>query len=160
MNKLLLIFSFVFLFTLTARAQNIPAYTADMLMKRVSNKDTTYIVNFWATWCGPCVKELPQFDQLVKTYAGQPVKVILASFDFKDAYPEKLNTYVTRKKLLPEIVWWSETNANEFIPKIDNNWSGGLPATMVVNAAHNYHVFIERPVKSEEIEKLVTEAGK
>ena len=142
-----------------AKAQSIPAYTADMLMKRVSNKDTTYIVNFWATWCGPCVKELPQFDQLEKTYTGKPVKVILASFDFKDAYPEKLATYIKRKNLLPEVVWWSETNANEFIPKIDAHWSGGLPATMVVNAAHKYQVFIERPVKSTEIEKLVTEAN-
>jgi hypothetical protein len=106
------------------------------------------------------VKELPEFDKLQTIYAGKPVKVILASFDFKDAYPEKLTTYVSRKNITPEVIWWSETDATEFIPKIDNNWSGGLPATLVVNARKNYHTFIERPVTAEEIQKLVTEATK
>lgn len=128
-------------------------------MQRLSNKDTTYIVNFWATWCGPCVKELPQFDKLHQMYQGKPVKVIMASFDFKDAYPEKLASYISKKNLLPEVVWWSETDANEFIPKIDNAWSGGLPATLIVNAGHKYHTFIERPVTAEEIAKMVEKAS-
>ena len=145
---------------LPAVAQSIPAYTADKLMQRLSNKDTTYIVNFWATWCVPCVKELPQFDKLQQMYTGKPVKVILASFDFKDAYPEKLAAFISRKYLLPEVVWWSETNANEFIPKIDNSWSGGLPATMVVNTAHQYHQLTERPVTAAEVAEMVTKAGK
>ena len=154
------LFLLFFIFILNIATAQIPAYTADKLVARLSNKDTTYVINFWATWCGPCVKELPQFDKLQKAFEGKPVKVVLASFDFKDAYPEKLTTYVTRKKLLPQVVWWSETNANEFIPKIDNNWSGGLPATLVVNARTGYHTFIERPVTSEEIMKMVTEANK
>ena len=157
MKYLFLLFSFL---VINSAIAQIPAYTADKLVARIANKDTTYIINFWATWCGPCVKELPQFDKLQKAYAGKPVKVILASFDFKDAYPEKLTTYVERKKLLPQIVWWSETDANQFIPKIDNNWSGGLPATLVVNAKTHYHTFIERPVTSEEIMKMVAEANK
>lgn len=148
------------LFAHTAGAQNIPAYSAEKLMQRLRNKDTTYIVNFWATWCGPCVKELPQFDKLQRMYAGKPVKVIMASFDFKESYPDKLATYIKRKNLLPEVVWWSETNANEFIPKIDNNWSGGLPATMVVNAGSKYQRFIERPVTAEEIAAMVSQATK
>ncbi len=159
MKKILLL-SILALTGITTNAQRIPAYAADQLVKRISNKDTTYIVNFWASWCGPCVKELPEFDKLQKEYAGKPVKIILASFDFKDAYPEKLTTYVKRKNITPEVIWWSETDANLFIPKIDNNWSGGLPATLVVNARTGYHTFIERPITSEEIGKMVGEAGK
>lgn len=157
--KRLLLFLFVVGGCLPATAQ-IPAYTANQLLQRISNKDTTYIVNFWASWCGPCVKELPQFNVLQETFQKKPVKIIMASFDFKNAYPKKLETYVDRKGIIPEVVWWSETNANEFIPKIDSNWSGGLPATLIVNARTKYHIFIERPVSSQEIEKLVAEAAK
>jgi len=146
---------------LTVKAQTIPAYTAKQLVDRISaHKDTTYIINFWATWCGPCVRELPQFDKLQQIYEGKPVKVIMASFDFKESYPDKLATYISRKNILPEVIWWSETNANEFIPKIDNNWSGALPATLVVNGTSKFHAFIERPATAEEIVKLVSKAAK
>lgn len=151
----------IVLLHLAVKAQTIPAYTAKQLVDRINaHKDTTYIVNFWATWCGPCVKELPQFDKLETMFEGKPVKVIMASFDFKESYPDKLATYITKKKLLPEVIWWSETNANEFIPKIDNNWSGALPATWVVNARSKFHSFIERPVTAEEIAILVSKAAK
>lgn len=154
-----LLFFLIAITILTRINAQIPAYTASQLVKRMANKDTTYIINFWATWCGPCVKELPQFDKLQATYTGKPVKVILASFDFKESYPQKLTTYIQRKGITPEVIWWSETNANEFIPKIDTNWSGGLPATLIMNARTKYHTFIERPVTSNEIEQMVKEAS-
>ena len=79
------------------QAQSIPVYNADMLMKRVANQDTFYVVNFWATWCGPCVKELPEFDKLKASLAGKPVKILLVSLDFKDAYPKKIEAFAKRK---------------------------------------------------------------
>jgi thiol-disulfide isomerase/thioredoxin len=136
-------------------AQHIPAYTADKLMARASNKDTTYIINFWATWCGPCVAELPQFTKLQEHYAKDKVKVILVSLDFPDAYPAKLTAYVAKKKLQPEVVWFSESNANEFIPKIDNSWTGSLPGTMIVNKRQDYKLFLEKPITAEEIRQII-----
>ena len=81
MKKLLLVLSLLTYYT-AANSQNIPAYTAEKLMKRAGNNDTTYIINFWASWCGPCVAELPQFDALQKKYAAEKVKVLMVSFDF------------------------------------------------------------------------------
>lgn len=141
-------------------AQKIPAYTADKLMARVSNQDTTYIVNFWASWCAPCVAELPQFAALQKHYAQEKVKVLLVSLDFADSYPQKLTTYVARKKITPEVVWFSETKANEFIPKIDNAWSGALPGTMIVQQRSNYKLFMEKSVTEEEIRQIIVSIRK
>ena len=47
------------------------------------NNDTVYVINFWATWCGPCVEEMPYFEQLHARMAEKPVKVLLVSMDFK-----------------------------------------------------------------------------
>ena len=160
MKKLLCLGALISVIAFPLYAQKIPAYTADKLMARVSNKDTTYIINFWASWCGPCVAELPQFTTLQTHYAKQKVKVILVSLDFPDSYPEKLVAYVAKKKIRPEVVWFNETNANDFIPKIDNAWSGSLPGTMIVNGRTDYKLFLERPVKADEIKEIVGQIKK
>jgi thiol-disulfide isomerase/thioredoxin len=121
------------MFAFQASAQKIQAYNADHLLSRISNKDTIYIVNFWATWCVPCVKELPSFSIVHDLYKDKPVKVLLVSFDFKEQYPAKLQAWVSKKKLRTEVIWFSETNPTEYIPKIAPQWEGGLPATLLVN---------------------------
>ncbi len=150
MKKLLLL-SALFLQIAKADAQDIPSYSADALMARVTTNDTIYIINFWATWCVPCVKELPEFNKLTERYQGKPVKVLLVSLDFKDSYPAKLQAYVAKKKLLPDVVWFNETNANKFIPKIDDRWSGAIPATLIIDSKNNRRHFIEDSITDEQI---------
>jgi thiol-disulfide isomerase/thioredoxin len=154
MKKLIFVISF-FIYAVSVQAQNIPAYTADQLLQRLSSKDTVYIVNFWATWCQPCVEELPNFDVLYKKYSGKPVKIILASFDFKESYPLKLATFVQRKNMLPEVVWFNETDANVFIPKIDNSWQGSIPATWIVQPGKSFKHFIEGTISAEQVSDVV-----
>ena len=143
------------LFNNILNAQDIPSYNAEKLVQRFSGSDTVYVVNFWATWCIPCVKELPEFDSLQQYYKDKPVKVLLVSFDFKESYPDKLKAYVQRRKLQPEVAWFNETNANEFIPKIDNRWSGALPATLIVDNRKKTKHFIEDTITAEKIKELI-----
>jgi len=124
-------------------------------MKRASGKDTLYILNFWATWCAPCVKELPIFNNLYTKYAGKPVKIILVSFDFKEAYPTTLQQFVHNRGLLPEVVWLNETNADVFIPNINARWRGALPATIVVQPAHKVKQLWEGTITEKEISDAV-----
>lgn len=157
MKNLFCLFLFSLIFHVTSLAQDIPSYNAENLVQRFSGNDTVYIVNFWATWCIPCVKELPEFEKLEQYYKDKPVKVLLASFDFKESYPGKLAAYVTKRKLQPEVVWFSETNANEFIPKIENRWSGALPATLIIDNRKKTRHFIEDTITFEKIKELTGE---
>jgi len=154
MKKIFAIVFLVFSYA-TSQAQEIEAYKIDNLLARTQSQDTLYIVNFWATWCGPCVRELPEFNELYKMYAGKPVKILMVSLDFEDAYPRKLASFLKKKNLLPEVVWLNETNANEFIPKIADEWQGSIPATLITYRKNNYRNFNEGIIHAKQIARVV-----
>lgn len=138
------------------QAQQIAAMSMDEIIHYASAKDTTYIVNFWATWCAPCVQELPEFNKLHKHYAGKPVKVILVSLDFKENYPMRLQTFLQRKHITPEVIWLTDTNPNDFVPKVDKAWQGSIPATVIINKGKELKEFIEGQVTERQIKKIVS----
>lgn len=117
------------------------------LEKRVkNNSDTTYIVNFWATWCAPCVKELPDFDSITIAYSQHKIKVLLVSLDFKEDLTKKVVPFIKTKKLLSEVVLLDELNGNYFIPRVSTNWSGALPATWIINTNKSVNRFYEKKI--------------
>ena len=143
--------------SVSAKAQITP-YSAEDIIHRCSSKDTLYIINFWATWCAPCVAELPEFNALNSRYAGKPVKVLLVSLDFKGDNTFKLASFIERKKLTPEVVWLSDTDPNIFIPKIEPSWQGSIPATVIVQLGKQYKKFIEGSITERQIAKIVDKA--
>src|SRR3569833_2160748 len=138
-----------------AYAQQIPAWSADQVIQHTSSKDTLYIINFWATWCAPCVQELPEFNHLRRHYENAPVKVILVSLDFKEDYPHKLARFVEKKGLTPQIAWLSDSDPNVFIPKIENSWEGSIPATILVHPGKGFKHLIEGTITESQVADIV-----
>jgi thiol-disulfide isomerase/thioredoxin len=95
--------------------------------------DTTYVVNFWATWCKPCVKELPNFEQLNENYKDKKVKVILVSLDFYKNYQTSLLPFIKNRRIKSEVILLHDPDSNSWINKVDKSWSGAIPATLVYN---------------------------
>lgn len=126
-------------------AQNVPILKITDLEKRIKNdSDTTYIVNFWATWCAPCVKELPNFDSISKVYKNEKIKVLLVTMDFKEELKNKVLPFIVSKKIYSEVLLLDEVNGNYFIPKISDAWSGALPATLIINQKKKFNHFFEK----------------
>lgn len=94
----------------------------------------TYVVNFWATWCAPCVKELPHFEQLQAKYKDS-VEVILVSLDFPHQYETKLIPFIQKHDLKSKIVVLDDPDMNSWIPKVDPQWDGAIPVTLIYNAS-------------------------
>lgn len=97
------------------------------------NDDTIYVINFWATWCAPCVKELPYFEKLGVTYSSKNVKVLLVSLDFPKQVEKKLIPFINENKIQSEVVLLDDVNEDIWIQAIDKTWSGSLPATLIYN---------------------------
>ncbi|PWS29069.1 redoxin [Pedobacter yonginense] len=107
----------------------------DELDARLANgKDTTYVINFWATWCSPCVAELPGFEKLRLANVNRPVKVLLVSLDFKSKLQKAVIPFVQNQKLKAEVFLLNEPNQQEYTGRIDKKWSGAIPATLFVKA--------------------------
>ena len=120
------------------------------LVNRINTySDTTYIVNFWATWCAPCVKELPDFDSINVSYKNKKVKVLLVTMDFKEDLNSKVIPFIKNKKVKSEVLLLDETNGNYFIPKVSEDWSGALPATLILNNKYNIKHFFEKKLNYE-----------
>jgi thiol-disulfide isomerase/thioredoxin len=95
------------------------------------SNDTIYVVNFWATWCKPCLEELPYIEQIHKDKFDDPVKVILVSLDFRHQIQQKLIPFILEKDLKSTVVVLDDPDANTWIDKVDPRWSGALPATVI-----------------------------
>ncbi len=113
--------------------------------------DKIHVVNFWATWCVPCVKELPYFDQLNAQY--DDVEVLLVSMDFKSSVKKSLIPFIEERKLLSRVILLDDPDENTWIPKIDKNWTGAIPATIIYNKDKSS--FYERSFNFEELEKEI-----
>ncbi len=112
--------------------------------------DSIYVVNFWATWCRPCIKEIPAFEKINAEYKTKKVNVILVSLDFPEHLEKKLIPFVEKRNIKSEVVLFNDSDANSWIPKVNENWSGAIPATIIYS--NSERKFYERSFTYEELE--------
>lgn len=146
---------FAFVFSITAFSQKkIPVYKVDKLLSRIEkNNDTLYILNFWATWCKPCVQELPDFEKINTEYKNQKVKVILVTLDFKEELKKRVIPFIKKNKYTTEVILLDEVDGS-FIDKVSKAWTGAIPATLLIK--NNKKEFIGKKTNYEELISIIT----
>jgi thiol-disulfide isomerase/thioredoxin len=151
MKKVILLLGCVY-FSVTAFSQReIPQVKIEAIEKIIATSDTPMVINFWATFCAPCIKEMPYLSSITDSVNKiTPVKLLFVSLDLKESYPDKITRFLQRKKIANDCVWLNETNADHFCPKIDVKWSGAIPATLFVNNKTGYRKFLEQEISPAE----------
>lgn len=141
-------------------SQTVPVWKFEHLNAHLNKKnDTLYVINFWATWCKPCVEELPHFERLQSEYDEKKVKVILVSLDFASKLQSRVVPFVKDNKIQSTVVLLNEPDYNAWIPKVDPSWSGSLPATLIFKNSNNTRVFSEKPFDYNELQTTVEKAN-
>lgn len=156
-NRLFLIFLFQLFFSCVDNSSNSIEIVdfEDFYSKIDLTSNKTYVINFWATWCAPCVKELPYFEKVNKEFKDKNVEVILLSLDFPSQIETKLIPYLKRNKIKSKVILLDDSKMNTWVPRVSEQWDGGIPATLIVNPS-NYN-FYPKPFKKED---LFTEINK
>ena len=139
------------LFPLLLSAQTVPSLNYTELKPLLNQRgDKIYVVNFWATWCAPCIKELPYFVVLNQR---EDVEVLLVSLDFPKHKESRLLPFIKKNKLQSKVVLLDDADENYWINNIHPNWSGAIPATIVYN--NDKRDFYERSFTQNELLNLV-----
>lgn len=116
--------------------------------------DTTYLINFWATWCGPCVAELPYIENMVDKYKDKKYKSILVSLDFEKQIDSKLIPFLNKKNIQSEVVLLLDGKSSKWIDRVDPEWSGAIPITIIYNK--DKRIFLEQQFHSDaELQEII-----
>ncbi len=117
--------------------------------------DTLNVINFWATWCPPCISELPHFEKLSAEYRSRGVRFILVSLDFPSQIESSLLPFLRKHKITAPVMVMTNLDYNSWIDKVDNDWQGNLPATLFFNNSRQTRLFYPAEMDENELRELI-----
>ena len=153
--KYILLYACFLWSTATIHGQTVKSVSISELESYIRNSNRPLVINFWATWCAPCLHELPYFQETIRKYQDQNVELVLVNMDLKKNFPAKVNESIRKNGIQGTLFWLNETDADTFCPIVDPKWDGGIPATLFVNKALGYRKFFERQLTDRQVEAEV-----
>ena len=159
MRKSSLLLSFILiLIILTAKveAQKFDFIHVPELEKILNNPENkVFVVNFWATWCPPCVKEFPDFQKVAGEYDPDKVKFIMISLDFRSDLEEKLIPFLEKNNVSVDVALMTDLDYDSWIDKVDPSWQGEIPSTLVFNNSKKIRQFHAGELDAQDLRKLI-----
>ncbi|WP_143959906.1 TlpA family protein disulfide reductase [Litoribacter populi] len=112
--------------------------------------DGIRVYNFWATWCAPCIKEMPHFQKVSK---AEGVELMFVSLD-DGRKPDRVESFMEKRKISSPVVLLDDIDYNRWIGKVSDDWSGAIPATLFIDAEGKRH-FHEGEMSEQELKDFI-----
>ncbi len=120
-----------------------------------STDNKLYVINFWATWCAPCVAELPAFEKVSRDYDKDRVRFIFISLDFPSQVEKQLIPFLKKNKIEQEVAVMMDPDANLWIDKVDPTWQGNIPSTLFLNNFRKIRLFHPETLDEQSLRNLI-----
>lgn len=157
MKKILVVL--IMFSSVVAKAQDIPVIKIDGLEQILrSTEKEILIINFWATWCGPCIKELPHFESLYRKRTADQ-QVVLVSLDFVEKI-DRVKRFVRSRNIEAPVVLLDDIDYNSWIDKVDPSWQGAIPATLFINTKTGERKFVAKELDEDQLHTIIKEISK
>ncbi|GAB3956260.1 hypothetical protein GCM10028805_45560 [Spirosoma harenae] len=129
----------------------------DSLKRLLANKtDKVRLINVWATWCGPCVTELPEFVTMNRMYRNREFEFITLSADVPDKKDKALAT-LKRLQSSSNNYLFNSTDKYKLIELIDSQWQGALPYTILIEPGGKVAYRHQGSIDPAEMKKKIVE---
>jgi len=153
--KYILISAFSFVISV-CYSQEIPVYDFEKLKPLLyKQNDTVYLVNFWSTWCVPCVKEMPVLQKIESKYSNKKFKILLVSLDFPNHIENKVVPFLKKYNIKSKVILIDDPDFNSWIDKVYKSWNGSIPATLIYDKTKRD--FYEKSFVFEELDKIIND---
>lgn len=135
-------------------AQEVSVVKFDAIESLLSKKsDKLIVINFWATWCGPCIKEMPYFEAALDQY-NERIELYFVSLDYADQI-DRVKNFVSKKSIDGRVMILDELDYDTWIDRVDSSWSGAIPATLFIDPSSGDRAFVESELTPEEITNYI-----
>lgn len=125
----------------------------EALAEYIKKADHPLVVSFWATWCVPCLHEIPWIQAAIEKRKDSTIEFVLVSLDYTSSFPVKIKNMIAQRNWMAhQYFWLDETDGNYLGRFLSPRWKGGIPATLFINNKNGYRNFIERQVTDRQVE--------
>ena len=129
--------------------------TADGVKELLQNNTQKLrLINVWATWCGPCVLEFPDFITIDRMYRGRDFEFVSISTDKPEKKAKALNFLKEQQASNPNYIF-SGSDVYQLIDVVDPEWKGALPYTILVEPGGKIVYREQGPVNSLQLKRII-----
>lgn len=154
--KILLLLLMIMIYQGKARAQQLKFINDSDLQQIIKNPDNKlFVISFWASWCPPCVREMPVFQEVAFSYNATEVKFIMVSMDFPDKMDSQLLPFLRNNDINLEVNLMMDTDYLNWSDKVDPSFLGNIPATLFINNAKKIRYFHTGELAETELRSLI-----